>query len=157
MSIGSRVLRYLSYLRKVVLLLWQEINVSEEQCIVLGGTLISKVICGISGAARTLYNNCSISLNSSSVNLPGWMPLTSRPKSLNLDGSAVGGRGRGTVSMAMVVSREGTSSGSEGDTGFAYPILCTPPRSTSGFSHDLPAHTSGGIFHSTLPIKWHCL
>lgn len=56
-------------------------------------------------AAQTLYNNCSISLNSSSVNFPGWTPLTSRPKSLNLDGSAEGGRGRGTTSMAMIISQ----------------------------------------------------
>ena len=57
------------------------------------------------GAIQTLYNNCSISLNSSSVNLPGWTPLTSRPKSLNLEGSAGGGRGRGKVSMAIVISQ----------------------------------------------------
>jgi len=29
--------------------------------------------------------------------------------------------------MAMVVSEEETFSGLEGDTGLAYPILCTPP------------------------------
>ena len=65
---------------------------------------MSKVIRGASGGAtQTLYSSCSISLNCSSVNLPGWTPLTSRPKSTNLEGSAVGGRGRGTVSMAIVV------------------------------------------------------
>ena len=54
---------------------------------------------------QTLYNNCSISLNSSSVNLPGWIPLTSRPKSLNLDESADGGRGRGRTSMVIIPSQ----------------------------------------------------
>ena len=71
----------------------------------LHDTLVNKVLYRTPEGTQTLYSNCSISLNCSSVNLPGWTPLTSRPKSLNLEGSAVGGRGRGTVSIVIVISR----------------------------------------------------
>ena len=100
---------------------------------------------GTRGTKQALYNNCWISLNCSSVNLPGWTPLTSRPKSLNLEGSAVGGRGRGKVSIAIVISGVVSAIAEMRDLfGLIYPL-----RSVSDGSH-----ASSGGAGNPLPKQW---
>ncbi len=94
----------LAYRRKThfyerVLLLWRQVNVSEEQCIVLQGKFSQCTI--ITGVPRTLYNACSITGNVSSSRLAGYIPITSRPKSPSLDFSTDGGKGKGIKSIVM--------------------------------------------------------
>jgi len=55
--------------------------------------------------------------------------------------------------MAMIVSGEEMSSGLDGDTGPTYPIFCTPPRSSSGFSHDLSPLTPAARFSIRISLS----
>jgi len=94
------------YLGELVLLFGREINVSKKQDVVLRVAMIRRWVGNRGERVRTLYSNCSISLNSSSVNLPGWTPLTSRPKSLNFEEFAWEGGGGGELGWSLRWNRK---------------------------------------------------
>lgn len=85
-----------------VLLGRSKIGISEQQ----SGMLLElwfnvQVLYGRMNVGYTLYNNFSISAKSSGERFPGLTLRTSLPNSVNLEGSAEAGRGKGAVWIAM--------------------------------------------------------
>lgn len=94
----------LTHLGQFVLLLRCEVHVAKQQCAVL----YRSERCIRQTRSQREHTWCSkseICLKSSFVRFPGSTPLTSRPKSTNFEGSALGGRGKGINSMVMVAAR----------------------------------------------------
>ena len=95
-----------SNLCKSILLSWRENYISEEKSIMLSISWLSIryiYTLAVKDKRHTLYNASWISWNCSDVKVPGSTPLTSRPKSANLDASAEAGRTRGMSSMVIRV------------------------------------------------------
>ena len=149
MSIRSRVLRYLTYFRKAVLFLWQEINISEEQRIVLHGTSISKAGYGISGGSTNLVQQL-LDLFEFLVRQSSWVDtpdLSSEVFELGRVGSRWKGKRDGFYGHDCFpgrrcprVSREIRSSRTRS--------FVLPPQHewVNVLTRPLPAHTGGGIF-----------
>lgn len=90
-----------TYLDQGELLFKGQVDISKQKEVMLSLRLVSRT--PEFYMKNTLYKASSISLNSSAVQFPGWISLTSLPKSENFSRSTLAGRTRGASFMVIVM------------------------------------------------------